>query len=152
MSDRRKRPNKRDTLAAAAAIFVYASIFATPVLAAPSSRIPCPEAKQATLEVRLHVLDTEFVTQPATSADPAANEAPELASASSLLAPRAEAAIRYAFSLSKTEAVAGTDSESETVPEDDESAEPDSGMHIRLPGISVDDFSRYRKQMYRRDI
>ena len=69
----------------------------------------------------------------------------------SLLAPRAAAAIREAFKLSHTPPMAGTDAKPESA-NDDESTVPDSGMNTELPGVSDEDFARYKKQMYRRDI
>ncbi len=153
MFDRRSKPTKQKTFATGAAIFVIAGVFTTPVLAATSARISCPEAVVATLEVPLHILAPEFTnhdTWAVPSADDDAIEKLEFASSSSLLAPRAEAAIRKVFSPSNAVPMAGTDSEPAS--DSDEGVETDSAMTTRLPGVSDDDFLRYRKQMYRRDI
>jgi hypothetical protein len=48
--------------------------------------------------------------------------------------------------------MAGTDAKPVSAPEDDETTVPDSGMNTKLPGVSEEDFLRYKKQMYRRDI
>jgi hypothetical protein len=82
------------------------------------------------------------------------------------LAPRAEAAIRDAFEESDRFSIdspdvnasravlappmAGMDSKADTT--DDNGEEPVSGMNTKLPGVSDDLSSRYKKQMFRRDI
>ena len=160
MFDRRSKPYQQNTFAAGAALLVMAGFFAAPALAATSAQIPCPDA---TLDVPVHVLVTELVNQNIPAASIADNEAIatiEITSSYSLLAPRAEAAIRNAFDSSNAELtgvvhtppMAGTDAKSEPASHDDERAETDPVMNTRLPGISDDDFLRYKKQMYRRDI
>ncbi len=47
--------------------------------------------------------------------------------------------------------MAGTEAKPEPAT-DNEGAVPDSGMNTQLPGVSDEDFLRYKKQMYRRDI
>ncbi len=163
MFDRRSKPYQQNTFAAGAALLVMAGFFAAPALAATSAQIPCPDATEATLDVPVHVLVAEFVNQnvPAASiTDDEAIAAIEITASYSLLAPRAEAAIRNAFDSSNAEVtgvahtppMAGTDAKSEPASHDDERAETDPVMNTRLPGISDDDFLRYKKQMYRRDI
>ena len=158
MFDRRIKPNQQNTFAVGAAVFVIAGVLTTPALAATSVRFPCPEAADATLDVSVHVFAAELVNHDAPVASSegddaiAAIEELELAPSNSLLAPRAEAAIRNAFSSSSTESIAGTRSKSNRASDVDEVIETDSGMNTRLPGISDDDFLRYKKQMYRRDI
>jgi hypothetical protein len=88
---------------------------------------------------------------------------------SSILAPLAEAAIREAFkepdnaretgaSLPKAAVVApmaGAESGPVESSNDDDSAEgsgPVPEINTRLPGVSDEVLSRYKKQMYRRDI
>lgn len=168
MADRQLTPNLGKTLAGKAGLFVVAAIFTVPALAATGSRIPCSEAVEATLTVSDKVLITEAVSHdlpaPEIEDDTSINEI-ETISSSSLLAPRAEAAIRDAFEeidsssqesatdLSKTALtppIAGTTTEVETAREKSEG--PARGMNTKLPGISDDALLRYKKQMYRRDI
>lgn len=170
MADRHTLPKRQKTFAANAAFFVMAAIFAVPALAATSSRIPCSEADVATLNVPVNTLITTIVSHdfPAIATmDDAARDEIETVSSASLLAPRAEAAIRDAFKEIDSAAIepsdaelakavlrrsmAGTDSTVETT-DDDDRQEPVSGMNTKLPGISDDASSRYKKQMFRRDI
>ncbi|MCJ7590385.1 MAG: hypothetical protein MUO51_03435 [Woeseiaceae bacterium] len=94
------------------------------------------------------------------------------ASSMSLLAPRAEAAIREAFNEGDSAAnspasnltkatlappMAGTAAKPIATSSDDDdnsntSVGPVLEMNARLPGVSDDTLSRYKKQMYRRDI
>lgn len=60
-----------------------------------------------------------------------------------LLAPRAKAAIEEAFR---------TDSLIDLTKHDENRSESELKMETRLPGVSADDQSLYKKQMYRRDI
>ena len=159
MLDRRnKKPKQQNILAASAALFVLAGVCTAPALAATSGRVDCPEeATKATLVVPVSILTTELISRSlpvVPSADDAAiTEIDEIetASSSSLLAPRAAAAIREAFKMSHTPPMAGTDEKPEPAT-DDESTVPESGMNTKLPGVSDADFLRYKKQMYRRDI
>ncbi len=159
MFDRRRKPKQQNTFAASAALIVLAGICAAPALAATSTRIDCPDqATKATLDVPVHILTTELVSN-SIPAEAHANDKTivelediETASSNSLLAPRAAAAIRDAFRLSNTPPMAGTDSKPEPVTDDDKSVLPESGLNTELPGVSDEDFSRYKKQMYRRDI
>jgi hypothetical protein len=159
MSDRRNnKPKQQNTFAASALLVVLAGICTAPALAATSTRIDCPEeATRATLDVTSDILTAELVSH-SNPAEPNADEqaianidAGETASPASLLAPRAAAAIREAFKLPHTPPMAGTDAKPESAT-DDESTVPDSGMNTELPGVSDEDFARYKKQMYRRDI
>ncbi len=159
MLDRRSnKPKQQNTVAASAVLVVLAGICATPALAATSARIDCPEeVTRATLEIPADILTTELVShsnpaEPNDDEQAIANiDASETSSSASLLAPRAAAAIREAFKMSHTPPMAGTDEKTEPAT-DDESAVPESGMNTELPGVSDADFSRYKKQMYRRDI
>ena len=150
MFGRRYKTNQRNTFAAGAAVFVIAGICTAPALAATSSQIDCPdEATQATLKVPANLLGADFVNH---SGPEAKIDAVEATPSSSLLAPQAAAAIRNAFISSHTPPMAGTDAKPVSAPEDDETTVPDSGMNTELPGVSEEDFLRYKKQMYRRDI
>ena len=159
MFGRRYRSIQRNTFAAGAAVFVMAGICTAPALAATSAQIDCPEeATRATLDVPAHFLATDFVSRSVPAASitdenisTEIDEA-EIAPSSSLLAPRAAAAIRNAFISSHTPPMAGTDSKAVSEPEDDESTLPDSGLNTELPGVSDEELARYKKQMYRRDI
>ena len=168
MADRQVSPKQRRKLAADAAFFVLATIVATPALAATSSRIPCSEAVEVTLNVAVASLITENVghTVPAASIT-GESSIVEIStiSSTSLLAPRAEEAIRDAFAESDSATIdspvaelpnaalppmAGTESKAETTEANDD--ETVSGMNTKLPGISDDAMLRYKKQMFRRDI
>ncbi len=159
MFGRRYKSNPRNTFAAGAAVFVMAGICTAPVLAATSTLIDCPDkATRATLDVPAQFLATDFVSHSVPAASitdeniSAEIDATEIAPASSLLAPRAAAAIRSAFILSHIPPMAGTDAKAVSEPEDDESTLPDSGMNTELPGVSDEELASYKKQMYRRDI
>jgi len=170
MADRQTAPTQGKTLAAKAALFVLAAIAAAPALATTaSSRTPCGETIEAALTVPVSALITASVSHdaptPPSTEEASTNEITVLAS-SSLLAPRAEAAIRDAFEESDHTSIdspdtdvaratlappmAGRKSKAET--SDDGGEEPGSEMNTKLPGISDDLSSRYKKQMFRRDI
>jgi len=169
MADRQLTPKLDKTLASKAAMLMLAALCAAPTLAASSSRIPCNEAVEATLTVPANALRTAVVSRdipvPSIDEDTTIDEI-EVVSSTNLLAPRAAAAIRDAFAdsdnaevkssdalLSRTvlrPPMAGTKSDVET--QDEKREEPDSGMNTKLPGISDEALSRYKKQMYRRDI
>jgi hypothetical protein len=170
MADRQTAPKQEKTLAAKAALFVLAAIVAAPALATTSSRIPCSEAIEATLNVPVNALITASVSHdiptPSSKEKPSIDEI-TVVSAASLLAPRAEAAIRDAFeesdrlSIDSPDAnvsravlappMAGTESKADTTDDNGEGG-PVSGMNTRLPGVSDDLSSRYKMQMFRRDI
>ena len=171
MFDRRKPSEAHNTLAVAAALLVVTGILSTPALAAKSSLLPCREASAATLHVHVNELTTEVVSHTASESvlgKDVSLEDVKVVSAISLLAPRAEAAIKDAFKesiklssssikanlnqSSLTDPMAGAESQTETAPEDDVQDEADIGMNTKLPGVSDDDLSRFKKQMYRRDI
>jgi hypothetical protein len=141
MVNLRKTPNQQNTFAASAALLVLAGISAAPALAATASQINCPIASVATLDVPFQGCNVPAVVE-----DEAIEEI-EFTSSESLLAPRAEAAIRNAFK-------AGTEAKTKTLSadENDKRTEADATMSTKLPGISDADFARYKKQMYRRDI
>jgi len=169
MADRQVSPKQQRTLAANAAFFVLAAIFAAPALAATSSRIPCSEAVEVTLNVAFETLVTETVGHnvpaPSILGESSIDETSVVLS-TSVLAPRAEEAIRDAFAESDSATVdspvtvladaalappmAGAKPKAETTEGDEDEAV--SGMNTILPGISDDAMSRYKKQMFRRDI
>ena len=170
MADRHSTPKQQKTFAANAAFFVMAAMFAAPALAATKSQVPCSDATAADLEIPVQVLITEVVNHdmPVSSikTDTSIDDI-ESVSSTSILAPRAEAAIRNAFEESDsassdssgldltnallTPPMVGTDTKTEST-DDEKQAESESGMNTKLPGVSDDDSSRYKKQMYRRDI
>ena len=169
MADRQVTPNLDKTLANKAAVLMLAALFTAPTFAATSSQIPCSEVHEATLTVPANALITAAVSHDI-PVSPADDDTPideiEVVSSTNLLAPRAAAAIRDAFADSDngevessdtvltrtvlTPPMAGTKSGAET--RDEKSEEPDSGMNTKLPGISDEALSRYKKRMYRRDI
>lgn len=159
MFDRRSKPKQQNTFTASAALLVLAGVCTAPALAATSTQIDCPEeATKATLVVPAHSLTTELASKsiPAESTVDAKHSAEidevEGTSSNSILAPRAAAAIRDAFESPHTPPMVGTDANPEPETDADENTLPDSGMNTELPGVSDEDFRRYKKQMYRRDI
>jgi hypothetical protein len=165
------RTYQRNTVALSTVFVVLAAIFSAPALASNINLIPCSKPASATLNVPTHVLAARVVNHDAPSStidNDTASIKVDVRSASGLLAPRAEAAIRHAFESSEmavtdssstvsarllqTPPMAGTDSKSEPTADEDSHTEQESGMNTKLPGISDDDLVRYKKQMYRRDI
>ena len=158
MADRRIQPQNQSSIVAAAAFFVLVAMVDL-ALAASEKQIPCPNETLSTdLESSVQALVTHLASNDISGPS------------TSLLAPLAEAAIREAFneadssielsnsSIIKT-AVAPTMVEVETSPiasPSDESHTSSSGpvpdMNTRLPGVSDEALSRYKKLMYRRDI
>ena len=169
MADRQVSPKQHRTLAASAAVFVLAAIVAAPALAATSSRIPCSKAFEVTLNTAVASLITETVGHnipaPTITGESPIDEI-SVVSSTSLLAPRAEEAIRDAFAESDSATMdspvtelpntaqappmVGTESKAETTEADE--GKTVSGMNTKLPGISDDAMLRYKKQMFRRDI
>jgi hypothetical protein len=166
------RTYKRNTVALSTVFVVLAVIFSAPALASNISLIPCSKPASAALNVPTNVLAARVVNHDSPSStidNDTASVKVDVRSASGLLAPRAEAAIRHAFESSemavtdsssavparllRTPPMAGTDSKSEPPAADEDShTDQESGMNTKLPGISDDDLVRYKKQMYRRDI
>ncbi len=171
MADRHTLPYKARTVVARAALFTAAAFLAVPALATVTDEIPCPYTAEATLDVPAANFVTTIVITESVSANISATRDIEIETVSvSLLAPRAEAAIREAFSVSSKEQpalttrvglteiaatppMAGTEPQSKLpLKNGDELPPPATDMNTRLPGVSSDDLSRYKKQMYRRDI
>ena len=147
-----------------AAALLFGVFLAGPVSAANSVHSHCSEAGAANLHIQITDLVATPVSHTATDeaeADPMAVDSPD-----NLLTPRAEAAIRDAFgdenSKEKIRAdlvkaalaapVAGTKLKAVTKAEKEQNVVPEQSMNTKLPGVSDDDLSRYKKQMYRRDI
>jgi hypothetical protein len=169
MADRQIPPNPQNPVVANAAMFILVAIFTAPALAATSSQIPCSESVQITLDVAVESLIAETVGHnvPAPSIiRKSSKDEVTVVSTTSFLVPRAEEAIRDAFAESDSAALArsssvlsksalnppmaGTKSKAETDEGDDEDTV--SRMNTRLPGVSDAAMSRYKKQMFRRDI
>ncbi|MCH9693862.1 MAG: hypothetical protein K0U72_05075 [Gammaproteobacteria bacterium] len=169
MANRNSGLTAQKKLAASAAGFVLLAI-SLPALGASSNKLLCDEEEEANLDVPVEKLTAIVVDHDvilSTVKDIAIEAADRQQVVSRLLAPRAEAAIRDAFGESDLEdehpapdlsssvlsrPVAGVDTA--VVPENNESPQEDpvSGMNTQLPGVSEDDLSRFKKQMYRRDI
>jgi len=157
------------TLAASAASFVLLAI-SFPALAASGNKLLCHEESNANLDVPVEKLSAKLIDHDVsteTLEDIVTGTVDHKLVASRLLAPRAEAAIRDAFEDSALDEehpapdltnsvlsrpVAGVDAAAK--PEGRKAPEGDSSpaMNTQLPGVSEDDLSRFKKQMYRRDI
>jgi len=157
MIDRRKSSELQNAFAAA--LLVVTGIIAAPALAATSYPLPCKDASEVTLHVHIDALSTELLShdlaRDSVEKSTRLNQV-SVTSASGLLAPRAEAAIREAFEDSEelilTAPMTGAKIEVEAAVEEDNLDDTAIEMTTKLPGISDDDLSRFRKQMYRRDI
>ena len=168
MVDRRSTPERQSSFAANAALVVTAAIFTVPALASTAIHIPCTDVPDATLEIPAEALVAKVVNHNIPVSNIISGEEIGVASSESLLVPRAAAAVRDAFretdsadsdvaDATLTNAVltppmAGTKSKQNSDNDSDAGPQSDSVMNTKLPGISDDDFSRYKKQMYRRDI
>jgi len=158
MADRRTQPQQQSSIVASAAFFLMIAMVDM-ALAASDKQIPCPNATHAAeLDVSLQSLITHFASNDISGPS------------TSLLAPLAEAAIREAFNEAESAlempatnfikaAVSPTLVEAEASPvvspgneNSTSSAGPVPDMNARLPGVSDEALSRYKKQMYRRDI
>lgn len=148
MARRQSSPKQQETFAANAALLVAAAIISAPALAlaATSHSNPCSKLPEATLDVSGEALIADLVSYDV-PAVPKNSDVPtdniEAVSSASLLAPRAEAAIRDAF---------GVDARPHTVIKSDAGTAPIRSMQTKLPGVSDVASSRYKKQMFRRDI
>ena len=147
----RNKALQRGNFAASAALLVLLGTLATPALAATTVQLPCPTTTAAaTLNVQVDQLAATLVSLNTTAeAETDETNDSDISTSQHLLAPLAEAAIKDAFE--RSEAVVTT-AKPDVATEDHKEANSDSGMNTRLPGISDTDFSRYKKQMYRRDI
>ena len=140
MAHRQSTPKQQKTFAANVAFFVTAAILGAPALAATSNSVPCSEISEATLEVSANALIAKVVSHEVPPNSDSPVDDIESVSSASLLAPRAEAAIRDAFKESER----SKETLSQTVPVSD--------MNTKLPGVSDVASSRYKRQMFRRDI
>lgn len=163
---------RRNALAASAAALLLSAGHSVPAIAASTNRVDCPATEQANLAVPANELAAQLVNH-----EPSVviidEEAPEsneqFLSLTQLLTPLAEAAIREAFKeldapetlsslpvMMPVNSVSGPLADADTASEDDEEAveetRNDSGMNTKLPGVSETEFSRFQKQMFRRDI
>lgn len=179
MAHRQSTPKQQRTFAANAAFLVTAAILSAPAFAATSYSIPCSDISEANLEVTEKALVAEEVSHdvPVVAAmAPTPGNVPvediESVSSASLLAPRAEAAIRDAFKESDRSSelqlsalrdgrfadselarpISGAKSKSHTTVNSDAQILPIRDMNTKLPGVSDVASSRYKKQMFRRDI
>jgi len=158
MADRRTQPQQQSGIVACAALFLMIAMVDM-ALAASDKQFPCPNDTLAgDLDVSVQALVTYLASNDISGPS------------TSLLAPLAEAAIREAFNgadsaleLPETDfikaAVFPTLVEAEPNPvvsPDNENSTSNAGpvpeMNTRLPGVSDEALSRYKKQMYRRDI
>lgn len=147
-----------------AAALAMGVVLAGPVNAANPVRSNCSEAGQANLHIQVSALVASPVSYSGTEGTSTAPVSVD--SADNLLAPRAEAAIRDAFSDEDSKEginanlikaalaapVAGTKMKAVTKPDEAQMDVANQSMNAKLPGVSDDDLSRYKKQMYRRDI
>lgn len=171
MTDRHSRPCTAKSLVAKAAVFASAVLLGAPALASNISDKDCPKSEQATLSVAVTELNANTVSHDVALIPEVKTEAfhsLDPVHKTGLLVPRAEAAIREAFDESEplaTEAVdvdliktvlrapmAGTESESESGVATDVSHEPQPEMKTQLPGVTENDLSNFKKEMFRRDI
>ena len=141
----------RGNFAASAALLVLLGTLAPPANAASTAQLPCPASDAATLNVQVDQLAATLVSLNTAAAAVTDDDTDDsnISTSQHLLAPLAEAAIKDAFE--RSEAVV-TSSKPDVSAEDHKETNSDSDMNTRLPGISDAEFSRYKKQMYRRDI
>ncbi len=171
MTERRSKPYPATKLAANAAVFASVILLGAPAVASSISDKSCPKKEQATLSVPVTQLSAIKVSHDVTlvpTANTASPSSVDTISKTSLLAPRAEAAIREAFGESKLPAattadveliknvlrapMAGTESVPDATISTDASDEPQPQMKTQLPGVTDSELSDFKKQMFRRDI
>lgn len=154
MAERRETPKQPKSFAANVAIVISAAFLGLPAVAATDSPVPCPASERATLVVKASELTAVAVSHDVSFA-PASSDAKvedaEIVNSATLLAPRAEAAIRDAFKESDVSVLPVTLT-TPVVGNDAEEDKDDTAMITRLPGVTDDELSRFRKQMFRRDI
>lgn len=142
--------------------------FSLPAFANSPIVLPCPSSTEVTLEIPASQLAAIAVAHDVSIAaldDIASKTVEDAIAPSEFLSPRAEDAVRAVFDentksrretrsllipIRKTDNAtiikSDTDAPIETQPTGDRL------MHTRLPGVSDDELSRYKKQMFRRDI
>lgn len=153
------------------ALMLVVACYAAPVLAATPNAMLCDETGEVTVDFPFVDLITKTVDH-----DISMTTLDEIAAAAEkkdfsparLLAPRAEAAIRNAFSDEEETAtrdqvtgftrirlstpIADTDRPVDADKADRPERSRSSALTTRLPGVSDVELSRFKKQMYRRDI
>ena len=139
MAERQSMPQAYKRLAASAAVLMLVAWQVGPAHAASNSHIPSDAVADATLLIPDSNLTTEIADR-------------GLESPTRLLAPRAEAAIREAFKAAATTPMAEAKLSPDATEVDDAVPETPHDMNTRLPGVSEEDLSSFRKQMYRKDI
>ena len=138
------RPDKFHLIAAAALLLSAWSLTAS---AASGYQALCPDTNSATLEISDTELNANTTAHDGLPASTAGDEQGDALGASQLLQPGPETALREAF----------TDNDATTVSGVDEAVSPqvsDDAVDIntRVPGVADDELTRYKRQMFRRDI
>lgn len=177
MFDGQLGPKRQQSLAAISRIAALAAVISlspSAVIAATTAAIPCEESTAPSLQVTVQELVSRnlnhSVSVSIVKSEDAVRES-KAVSTMRVLVPRAEAAIRDAFDEAQNDSVslrneapqllrdislkspfAGAPSKAIKPQEKTQSIEAEPGMNTKLPGVSDDDLSRYKKQMYRRDI
>ena len=140
-----------------ATIVLLGSFLTLPASAATPHHILCSEADGPTLEVAVESLTATNVNHeiPATTLPLTEHNAGEesgnidaIVDEVELLAPRAKAVIRDAFN----DRLVETSTDESEADEDESEAVAPRVMHTRLPGVSDEKLSQYKRQMFRRDI
>ena len=174
MAKRRSMPHRCKSFAAPAAMLLLGAVYAAPVVAASTVALQCDQDYQASLLIRVDDLTVRVVNHdlPATllNQSPVSPEI-DIASSTEFLAPRAAAAIRDAFSADDNSLLQSkgtkltlvtvkplispilrSDTKRDLNEPDEEQVDSAKVMNARLPGVSENDLSRFKKRMYRRDI
>lgn len=136
------RPDKFHLIAAAVLLLSAWTVSAS---AASGYQALCPDTESATLEIRDTELDA--ITADGLPASAVGDDTSDAVAASQLLQSGPEAALSEAF----------TDSDAATVSGVDEAVSPQAGddtvsINTRVPGVADDELTRYKRQMFRRDI
>lgn len=175
MAPQQLRPTPTRSIAVRTASVALLVCFSLPALAKTPKAIPCPDADKADLSTPAIDLSTKTVNHETsmTALDEiAANTFEDSIAPSKFLSPRAEDAIRAAFAvedetrhiinqpepllapIGRSAPIVSSEKTSKGAERQVTPAELSNGreMHTVLPGVSDDDFSRYKKQMFRRDI
>lgn len=174
MFGRQTKPAEKHLSVSYPMVVLLIGAFSAPAFATNIDNLPCETStKKVSLDVKLDELiavETSHEISVVTITKEDTLKKVSLTPSNRLLAPQAEAAIRDAFAdsestpqqseLDETTAqptssihlpMADTDATPKT-DEEEVTPVPESGMTTKLPGISDDDYQRYKKQMYRRDI
>ncbi|MGI9249419.1 MAG: hypothetical protein ACR2QI_10410 [Woeseiaceae bacterium] len=145
MAGRQSTLRQSKTFAAGAAIALLVALYASPALASSNASTICNDVADASLEIAPGELLAKNVSQNIDTNGVEITESAsemETLSPTHYLAPRVEAVLRKVFEDSATPLA-----DSEQPDEDDAPT-----MKSRLPGVSDDELSRYKRQMYRTDI